>query len=220
MAVAIGNPFGEQNTLTVGVISGLGRTLRGPSRDFGSFSIPNIIQTDAAINPGNSGGPLLNIRSEVIGVNTAIAVSAGGGSFEGVGYAVPSYAVSRVAPALIASGRYDHPWMGISMLSLDTLLAERFGLQASKGVLVTDVQPGSPAAQAAIEVGERVEQYNGVDIRVDGDIITAIDGQPVASGDDLIGYLDQEHVVGDTITLSILREGRSSEVRLLLAARP
>ncbi|MBX0327302.1 trypsin-like peptidase domain-containing protein [Oscillochloris sp. ZM17-4] len=219
-AVAIGNPFGEQNTLTVGVISGVGRTLRGPSRDFGTFSIPNIIQTDAAINPGNSGGPLLNIRGEVIGVNTAIAVSAGGGSFEGVGYAVPAWSVSRVAPALIARGRYEHPWMGISMLPLDALFAERFGLQASKGVLVTGVQPESPAERAAIQVGERVEQYNGVDIRVDGDIIVAINGQPVASGDDLIGYLDQEYAVGDTITLSILRDGRPQDVQLTLDARP
>jgi 2-alkenal reductase len=220
MAVAIGNPFGEQNTLTVGVISGLGRTLRGPSRDFGTFSIPNIIQTDAAINPGNSGGPLLNIRGEVIGVNTAIAVSAGGGSFEGVGYAVPARAVARVVPALIQSGRYEHPWMGISMLPLDALFAERFGLSTVKGVLVTGVQPDSPAERAAIQLGTHVEQYNGSDVYVDGDIIVAIGGQPVASGDDLVGYLDQEYAVGDMITLSILRDGLPQDVQLTLAARP
>jgi 2-alkenal reductase len=219
-AVAIGNPFGEQNTLTVGVISGLGRILRGPSRGVGTFNIPNIIQTDAAINPGNSGGPLLNIRGEVIGVNTAIAVSAGGGSFEGVGYAVPSSAVARVAPALIRSGRYTHPWIGISMYPLDTIFAERFALAATRGVMVTEVQPNSPAARAALRGGERSEQYNGVPIRLGGDIIVAIDGQVVASGDDLIGHLDQEYGVGDTVTLSILRDGVALDVQLTLEARP
>jgi 2-alkenal reductase len=219
-AVAIGNPFGEHNTLTVGVISGLGRTLRGPSRATGSFSIPNIIQTDAAINPGNSGGPLLNIRGEVIGVNTAIAVSTGSSAFEGVGYAVPSRSVAKVVPALIASGRYEHPWMGVSMLPLDTLFAQQFSLAASRGVLVTEVQPDSPAARAAMRAGTRVVQYNGVDIHIDGDIITAMNGQAVTSGDDLIGYLDQEYGVGDTITLHILRDGKAQDVQLVLEARP
>ncbi|NTW01092.1 MAG: PDZ domain-containing protein [Oscillochloris sp.] len=217
-AVAIGNPFGEQNTLTVGVISGLGRTLSGPSRDFGSFSIPNIIQTDAAINPGNSGGPLLNIRGEVIGVNTAIAVSMGSSSFEGVGYAVPSRAVAKVVPALIQSGHYDHPWMGIKMLPLDTLLAERFGLAVNKGVLVIGIQPDSPAEHAALQVGEHTETYNQEELPINGDIITAINGQPVTSGDDLIGYLDQEYSVGNTITLTVVRDGATRDVELTLEA--
>ncbi|NTV63106.1 MAG: PDZ domain-containing protein [Oscillochloris sp.] len=219
-AIAIGNPFGEQNTLTVGVISGLGRSMSGPTRDFGSFSIPNIIQTDAAINPGNSGGPLLNIDGAVIGVNTAIAVSMGSSSFEGVGYAVPSTAVMRVVPALISQGHYDHAWMGISMFALDALFAEHFGLSTAQGVLVTGVQPGSPAARAALQVGNRVESYNGAEIHLDGDIITAIGGQPVTSSDDLVGHLDQEYQVGDTITLGILRDGEPLEVQLTLEARP
>jgi S1-C subfamily serine protease len=219
-AVAIGNPYGEQNTLTVGVISGLGRTLSGPSRNFGNFSIPNIIQTDAAINPGNSGGPLLNISGEVIGVNTAIAVSMGSSSFGGVGYAVPSSAVARVVPALIGQGRYEHPWMGISMLSLDALFAERFKLSATKGILVTGVQPESPAARAGLQSGDRVEQYNGTEVHLGGDIITAIGGQPVANSDDLVGYLDQDYGVGDTIILSILRDGQPREMHLVLDPRP
>ncbi len=219
-AVAIGNPFGEQNTLTVGVISGLGRSLTGPSREIGRFSIPNIIQTDAAINPGNSGGPLLNINGEVIGVNTAIAVSLGSSSFEGVGYAVPSATVAKVVPALITEGRYDHPWMGISMFALDALTAQRFGLETTKGVLITSVQPNSPAERAGIQVGERLERYNGSQIPVDGDVILAIGGNPIASNDDLVGYLDADYQVGDTITLSILRAGQLLDVELVLEPRP
>ncbi len=220
-AVAIGSPFGEQNTLTVGVVSGLGRTLRGPTRDLGAFSIPNVIQTDASINPGNSGGPLLSVRGEVIGVNTAIAVSQGGDSFEGVGYAVPASTVAKVAPALIREGRYQHPWMGIGMYPVDSLLAERLGLQTDRGVLVTDVRPDSPAAQAGLRAGEGERQVDGVGLPSGGDIIVAIDGQPVADSDQLIGLLDLNHVVGDTITLSVLREGGAQEdVQLTLGARP
>jgi S1-C subfamily serine protease len=220
-AVAIGSPFGEQNTLTVGVVSGLGRTLRGPTRDLGAFSIPNVIQTDASINPGNSGGPLLSVRGEVIGVNTAIAVSQGGGSFEGVGYAVPASTVAKVAPALISEGRYQHPWMGIGMYPVDSLLAERLGLQAARGVLVTEVRPDSPAARAGLRAGDGERQVDGVGLPSGGDIIVAIDGRPVADSDQLIGLLDLNHVVGDTITLSVLREGGAQEdVQLTLGARP
>jgi 2-alkenal reductase len=221
-AVAIGSPFGEQNTLTVGVVSGLGRTLRGPTRQFGTYSIPNIIQTDAAINPGNSGGPLLSVRGEVIGVNTAIAVSQGGSSFEGVGYAVPSSSVARIVPALIREGRYEHPWMGIGMWSLDALTAEQLGLPVGRGVLITNVQPGSPAASAGLRAGEREEQVNGVPLRVGGDVVVALNGRPVADGDQLIGLLDLEHGVGDTITLSVLRggAGEPEDVQLTLEARP
>jgi 2-alkenal reductase len=221
-AVAIGSPFGEQNTLTVGVISGLGRTLRGPTRTFGSFSIPNIIQTDAAINPGNSGGPLLNARGEVIGVNTAIAVSQGGGSFEGVGYAVPASTLLKVVPALIREGRYEHPWMGIRMFSLDALSAERLGLPVSRGVLITDVQGNSPAARAGLRGGSRDVTLNGVPLRVGGDIVLGLNGRPVADGDQLIGLLDLDHRVGDTVTLSVLRDGDQAptDIPLVLEARP
>jgi S1-C subfamily serine protease len=218
-AVAIGNPFGEQNTLTVGVISGLGRTLAGPARADGRFSIPNIIQTDAAINPGNSGGPLLNIRGEVIGVNTAIAVSLGGSNFEGVGYAVPASTVARIVPVLISAGRYDHPWMGISMYSVDAFLAQRFALTVEQGVLVTQVNPQSPAATAGLQGGTQAEEYNGSTLLLGGDIITAINSQPVSDADDLIGYLDLQFEVGDTITLTILRNGENRDLQLTLEAR-
>ena len=220
-AVAIGNPFGEQNTLTVGVVSGLGRTLRGPTRAFGTYSIPNIIQTDAAINPGNSGGPLLSVRGEVIGVNTAIAVSRGSGSFEGVGYAVPASTVAKVVPALIGQGSYQHPWMGIGMFSVDSLLAERLGLPAGRGVLVTEGRPNSPAQRAGLRAAQGERQVDGVAVPAGGDLIVALDGEPVANSDQLIGLLDLNHAVGDTITLSVLREGGAQEdLQLTLEARP
>lgn len=218
-AVAIGNPFGLQNTLTVGVVSGLGRSLRGPAGTQGRrFSIPNVIQTDAAINPGNSGGPLLNIRGEVIGVNTAI--SSEGGQFEGVGYAVPANTVARVAPALIRDGSYQHPWMGIAMYTLDPLVAQRFGLEVNQGVLVTEVQPGSPADRAGLQAGQASSAADGGQLRFEGDIIVAVDGMLLRTSDDLISYLELETVVGDTITFTILRDGAEQQIDLMLAARP
>lgn len=217
-AVAIGNPFGLQNTLTVGVISGLGRSLSGPQTSRGTFSIPNVIQTDAAINPGNSGGPLLNVRGEVIGVNTAIRSD--DGSFAGVGYAVPSSAVARIVPVLIAEGRYNHPWVGVSMTPIDPLLSRQFDLTVNRGVLVVDVQSGSPAARAGLRAGTRQVEYNGLPLTLGGDIIIAINDQPVLRSEDLISYLALETSVGDTITLTIVRNGEETQVPITLAARP
>jgi 2-alkenal reductase len=218
-AIAIGNPFGLQNTLTVGVISGLGRSLDGPrSGQGGRFSIPNVIQTDAAINPGNSGGPLLNIRGEVIGVNTAIRSESG--RFEGVGYAVPANAVARVIPALIRDGRYQHPWLGIAMWSVDPLFARHFGLAIKQGVLITQVQSGSPADRGGLRIGSRTCDYGGRPFAYDGDIVTAIEQQPVRSSDDLLSYLELEASVGDTVTLTVLRDGQEQQLDITLAARP
>jgi 2-alkenal reductase len=218
MAIAIGNPFGLQNTLTVGIISGLGRSLMGPPGGGGNFSIANIIQTDAAINPGNSGGPLLNIRGEVIGVNTAI--SSQNGRFEGVGYAVPSRVVQRVVPMLIRDGEYDHPWIGISMIGIDNLFAERFGMEMTSGVLITGVQPSSPADEAGLQAGTRRESYVGGTVVLGGDIITAINGQSVQNSDDLISYLQLNASVGETLTLTVLRNGEEMQVPITLASRP
>jgi 2-alkenal reductase len=218
-AIAIGNPFGLQNTLTVGVVSGLGRSLDGPrSAQGGRFSIPNVIQTDAAINPGNSGGPLLNIHGEVIGVNTAIRSDSG--TFQGVGYAVPANAVGRVVPALIRDGRYVHPWMGIAMRSIDPLFARHFELAVNQGVLITEVQSGSPADQGGLRGGARTGDYAGAQVPYDGDIVTAIDAQPVRGSDDLLSYLEVEASVGDTVTLTILRDGQEQIIEITLAARP
>jgi 2-alkenal reductase len=218
-AIAIGNPFGLQNTLTVGVVSGVGRSLAGPiSGGGGRFRIPNVIQTDAAINPGNSGGPLLNVRGEVIGVNTAIRSQSG--VFEGVGYAVPANAVARVVPSLIATGRYDHPWMGIGMRDVDPILARRFELPARQGVLVTEVQPESPAAQAGLRAGDRTEEYGGLRIVLGGDIITGVNGQLVRDGNELISYLELETSVGDTVAMTVLRDGQEQQLQMTLGARP
>jgi 2-alkenal reductase len=218
-AVAIGNPFGEQNTLTVGVISGIGRSLSGPQRNLGRrFSIPNVIQTDAAINPGNSGGPLLNTRGEVIGVNTAIASS--NGVFEGVGYAVPSSSVRRIIPVLISEGEYQHAYVGVSMRDIDVFLADRFDLDSSQGVLVQEVLENGPAEQAGLRAGTEEAEYLGAPLFLGGDIITAINGQRVNSGDDLVAYLELETSVGDTVTLSIIRDGVEQQIPLVLGARP
>ncbi len=218
-AIAIGNPFGLRNTLTVGVVSGIGRSLSGPaSSSGGRFRIPNIIQTDAAINPGNSGGPLLNIYGEVIGVNTAI--SSGSGSFEGVGYAVPSNAVSRVVPALIRDGRYDHPWMGIGMRDVDPILAEQLGLPVRQGVLITEVVPDSPAARAGLRSGSQVVTIGGREVRVGGDVIVAINAQLVRDSEELVSYLELETSVGDTVVMTVQRGDRQEQVEMTLGARP
>ena len=218
-AIAIGNPFGLQNTLTVGVVSGLGRTLNGPqSTQGGFFSIPNIIQTDAAINPGNSGGPLLNVKGEVIGVNTAIRTD--NGTFQGVGYAVPSNALVRVIPALIRDGSYRHPWLGIRMRDIDPLFAQHFGLAVKQGVLVIEVTPNSPAAHADLRAGQKRGDYGGVPIVYDGDIITAINGQTVHTGDDLVSYLELETSVGDKVTFTVFRDGAEQPIEVTLGSRP
>jgi 2-alkenal reductase len=208
-AVAIGNPFGLQNTLTVGVISAIGRTLRASQQ--GNYSLPNLIQTDAAINPGNSGGPLLNIRGEVIGVNTAISSTSG--SFEGVGYAIPASMVARVAPALISTGSYAHPWIGISMSDIEPFTAQQYSLPVQQGILVTGVLPDSPAAQAGLRSGTQ-------DDIAHGDIITAINDQPVRSADELVGFLEMQTRVGDNVSLTVRRDGAEQRIPLTLGQRP
>lgn len=218
MAIAIGNPFGLQNTLTVGVISGLGRSLIGPPGGGGFFSIPNIIQSDAAINPGNSGGPLLNARGEVIGVNTAIATESG--VFDGVGYAVPAQVVERIVPALIEDGSYEHPWIGISMVAVDPLMAEEVGLDVESGVLVTGVVAGSPADKAGIREGTENVVYAGGDLPIDGDIIVAVNNREMRNSDELLSFLQLDAAVGDTLTFTVVRDGSEEQFDLTLVPRP
>ncbi len=208
-AVAIGNPFGLQNTLTVGVISAIGRTLRASQQ--GNYSLPNLIQTDAAINPGNSGGPLLNIRGEVIGVNTAISSTSG--SFEGVGYAIPASMVARVAPALISTGSYAHPWIGISMSDIEPFTAQQYNLPVQQGVLITGVLPNSPADKAGLRSGTPADIAHG-------DIITAINDQAVHSADELIGFLEMDANVGDKVSLTVRRDGTEQHIPVTLGQRP
>lgn len=215
--VAIGNPFGEAGSMSVGVISGLGRTLptQRTADGGGRYSIPQVIQTDAAINPGNSGGPLLNLRGEVVGVNSAILTRTGTNT--GVGFSVPSKAVSLVVPELIAHGEYIYPFMGISMyddLTLDEL--DELVL-TSNGIYVTAVVPNTPAAEAGL-IG--CCTTGGNTLRPGGDYITAVNGQPLMDSAQLISYLVFETKVGDTIDLTVIRNGEELIVPLTLAPRP
>lgn len=211
--VAIGNPFGLSNTMTTGIVSQLGRII--PNED-NTFSIPNVIQTDAAINPGNSGGPLINMQGEVIGVNSAIQSNTG--SFAGIGFAISSSAVQRIVPALIKDGKYDHPWLGIAGTSLTPKLDEKFGLDRNtKGMLITSVTDGGPAQKAGIK-GTSFDRLG--DIGKAGDIVTSIDGHEVKRIEDVITYLEQNTHPGDTVAIYLNRAGQDTELHVVLAARP
>ena len=214
LAVAIGNPYGLEGTLTTGVISALGRTL--PAETL--FAIPEVIQTDAAINPGNSGGPLLNAQGLVIGVNTAISTTTGGNT--GVGFAVPVNLVKRVVPSLIAEGHYDHPQLGIRGLTVTPLLVEAMDLPVDSGVLVSEVTADSPAAKAGIRGGTREVSIRGQLVRQGGDIIVSIDGHETNQFEDLLSYIVMETEVGQEIAVSIMRDREERVVKVVLGARP
>ncbi|HXV98665.1 MAG TPA: trypsin-like peptidase domain-containing protein [Anaerolineae bacterium] len=220
-AVAIGNPFGLSGTLTSGIISALERSLPTES---GAFRIPAIIQTDAAINPGNSGGPLLNSQGEVIGVNTAIVprrTDLGERSFLGVGFAIPSNLVRRVVPSLIEKGEYEHPWIGFSGTSVTREIAEEMKLPQATGALVDTIISGSPADEAGLRSGTReFELPNGFVTQIGGDVIIGIEDEEIKSFDDLISFLSRRGVVGETITLTIIRNGKEQTVELTLGPRP
>ncbi len=221
-AIAIGNPFGLETSFTVGVVSARGRTLRAREDVNAGYSIADIIQTDAAINPGNSGGPLFNSRGEVIGVNTAIA--SGSGSFEGVGYAVPSNTVAKVSQALIETGNYEHPYLGVQMSrgAVTTLVARKLNLPVTQGVFVSGVSENGPAAAAGLRGSEPEIEINA-DLYPDpakSDIILRINGELVRTSTDLIDYLATETTVGQTITLSVLRDGKEQDLQVTVGARP
>ena len=220
LAVAIGNPYGLEGTMTVGFVSALGRLLPTDSEsDSSSYSIPDVIQTDAPINPGNSGGVLADRNGRVIGVTSAIISSSGANA--GIGFAVPSAIVKKVVPSLIEDGYYEHPWLGISGISLSPELAEAMNLEPTqRGALVVDVIPGSPADEAGLKGSDRQVTIDGEEVRVGGDVITAIDGQPVKDFGDLVTYLARATEVGQTVTLTVLRQEKSTEVKVTLAARP
>jgi len=219
--IAIGNPFGLDGSMTSGIVSGLGRTLPAEARTISGnqFSIPDIIQTDAGINPGNSGGPLLNLDGDVIGVNTAIATDVG--TFSGVGYAVPSETVQQVVPQLIADGQVEHPWIGISGREMNRTLAEAMNLDSNqRGVLVVEVVPDGPSAKAGLQGSNSEVTIDGFPVAIGGDIIVGIDGQPVVEFDNLLSHIVQKTAVGDTITLTVLRNGEQMEIPVTLEARP
>jgi S1-C subfamily serine protease len=218
--VAIGNPFGFERTLTVGVVSALGRVIESPDDRF----IGEIIQTDAAINPGNSGGPLLDLSGRVIGVNTAIFSPSQASA--GIGFAVPVDTVRRVVPELIARGYYPHPWFGVRYLwnltpERASILREAgMDVEVAEGVLIIEVAPGSPAAEADLRGGQRQVRIGRMVLPVGGDILTAIDGEPIANDRDLIRYLDTRTRIGQTIQVTIWREGQQLTVPVILAEEP
>lgn len=215
-AIAIGNPFGQEWTLTVGVVSALGRTLPSGTSQ---FSIPEMIQTDAAINPGNSGGPLLDGNGRVIGVNTMIISNFRVSS--GVGFAIPVNIVKRVVPVLIEEGHYTYAWLGIRGRALERGIAEAMGLAPEqRGALVIEVVQGSPAARAGLRGSSKTIKLDGASVEIGGDVIVAIDDQPVRSMDDLIVYLVKETRPGQKVTLTILREGREQRIEVTLGERP
>lgn len=221
LAVAIGNPFALQGTMTVGFVSALGRLLPVESSDGQGpgYSIPDVIQTDAPINPGNSGGVLVNDQGQVIGVTSAIISPVGASA--GIGFAIPSAIVHKVVPALIETGQYEHAWLGVSGLSLNPDLAQAMGLKSDqRGALVVEVVPGSPADKASLQGSDRQVTIEGQDVRVGGDVITAIDGQPVKGFDDLVTYLARATEVGQKVNITLLRQGKEETLPVTLAARP
>ena len=213
--IAIGNPFGLEGTMTVGVVSALGRQMRAPR----GFVIVDVIQTDAAINPGNSGGPLLNMRGEVVGMNTAIV--SGTGQFAGIGFAIPIDTIKRELPGLIERGTYDHPYLGIEGMDVTPAIAEAMGLDPStRGCLVVDVVEGGPAEKAGLRGGTTEAVIDGSRVKVGGDIIIGVDGHVVRQFYDLVLYMERHKRPGDRAVLTILREGKTMDVEVILGARP
>ena len=211
---AIGNPFGLSGSMTSGIVSQMGRLLPQES----GYSIPDVIQTDAAINPGNSGGPLLNMKGEVVGINTAIQSATG--EFSGIGFAVPSNTVKKVVPVLIEKGEFSHPWMGISGTDVDPELAEVRDLKSSKGFLVVSVIEGSPAEAAGLLGVTETKEIDGREFALDGDIILSIDGETVRKISDILVHLQREKSVGDEMILTVNRNGEMLELTMVLEERP
>jgi len=218
--VAIGNPFGLDQTVTFGVISSLGRIIESPDGRY----IGEAIQTDAAINPGNSGGPLLDLQGRVIGVNAQIVSPSQANA--GIGFAIPANTVNRVVPELISKGRYRHPWMGVRFfpVGLSAQVAASFAELGAevpeRGILILGVEPGTPAAEAGLRGGDRSVNTPYGTITVGGDAIVAIDGVPVISPSGLIAYLETNTRPGETIQITVLRDNEEVTLPLTLTERP
>ncbi len=220
LAVAIGNPFELEATMTVGFVSAVGRVLpTDMDRSQPSYTIPDVIQTDAPINPGNSGGVLVNSSGQLIGVPFVIVAPSGASA--GIGFAIPSALVQQVVPALISDGRYVHTWLGISGVTLSPDMAEGMKLDPSqRGALVGEVVNGSPAAAAKLRGSDRQITVDGEPMDVGGDVITGIDDEPVKQFDDIVAYLARATSVGQQITLKFLRDGKEQTAVVTLQARP
>ncbi|MCE9652145.1 MAG: trypsin-like peptidase domain-containing protein [Nitrosarchaeum sp.] len=211
---AIGNPFGLSGSMTSGIVSQLGRLLPSGS----GYSIPDVIQTDAAINPGNSGGPLLNMRGEIVGINTAIQSTTG--EFTGVGFAVPSQTIAKIIPKLIEDGTYHHPWIGITGRDIEPDLAKVLKLNDTVGFLIVSVIKDSPAEKAGLHGSNQTVEIDGMKYQIGGDIILSVDGKQVRKIDDILIHLQRAKSVGDEMVLEILRDGRTTNVTVNLEERP
>jgi 2-alkenal reductase len=214
--VAIGNPFGLDGTLTRGVISALGRSIPALT----PFTIPQSIQTDAAINPGNSGGPLLNMRGEVIGVNDQIRTNGVNNSNLGVGFAIPVSMVRLIIPDLIQNGVHDWAWLGVRGSSLTPSLVEAMGLPVENGAYFANIIPNGPAEKAGLEGEDETVTIDKRLVSIGGDVVTAIDGQPVRSFDDLLIYIALEAEPGEKVVLTIWRDGEFLDLTVTLEDRP
>ncbi|MDE2787839.1 MAG: trypsin-like peptidase domain-containing protein [Chloroflexota bacterium] len=215
LAVAIGDPFSRGFSMTSGIISAVGRTIN-PSES--NFSVPRVVQHDAATNPGNSGGPLLNRSGEVVGINTQIISETG--AFSGVGLAIPVNLAKLVAPALIAEGRYEYPFIGIRGMSVSPDVATAMDLPAdTRGALVLAVGTGTAAEQAGLRASDRITVIEGAELPIGGDIITAMNGVPMMGMDDVVAYTVEHSQPGDTVEFTILRDGAAMTVEVTMGAR-
>lgn len=212
--MAIGNPFGLAGSLTTGVVSQIGRSL--PT--VGGYTIPNVIQIDAAINPGNSGGPLLNYDGEVVGITTAIESTTG--TFSGVGFAIPSNTVKREVPYLIKTGSYDHPWLGVRGIDLRPEIVEAMGLNTTKGWLIVDVVQNGPAHKAGLRGGNKPLRIGLDVVMIGGDVIVKIDERLVVDGDDVSSYLEENKRPGEKVSITVIRDGAKQVVEVVLGTRP
>jgi 2-alkenal reductase len=213
--VAIGNPFGLGTSMSIGIVSAIGRAIESGATP---FRIPEAIQTDAAINPGNSGGPLLNLAGEVVGVNAQIA-TAGVAANSGVGFAIPANVVRRVTPVLIASGAYQWPWLGVEGDDVNLLIAEANNLNSQAGAYIHNVVPGGPAEAAGLRGSANTGVVDGIEVPVGGDIVIEADGQPVNSFNELLTVIAAHHP-GEEVALTVLRDGQPQQIAVTLDARP
>lgn len=213
--VAIGNPFGLNTSMTLGITSAKGRAIPSGTTP---FSIPEAIQVDAAVNPGNSGGPLLSMDGKVIGVNAQIA-SGGTRANAGVAFAIPVSIVKQVVPTLIAEGEYQWPWLGISGTGVDLFIQEANDLEEQKGAYVVEVVPDSPAADAGLQGSKSAATVSGVDVPVGGDVIIGINGEPIRNFNDLLINIANNEIDAQ-LDLTVIRDGEEVELTVVLKPRP
>jgi S1-C subfamily serine protease len=213
--VAIGNPYGLDGTVTTGIVSGRRQVVSEPE---GDGVLVNAIQTDASINPGNSGGPLLNARGEVVGVTTLGLMPNGGQA--GLNFAIPINNAKRILDDMLARGSYSHPFVGIATAEITSTVADQLGLPVKQGLLVQSVEQGSAAAQAGLKAGSQQQQAGTRQLAAGGDIIVAMDGKPMARPEDFISYLELNKRAGDTVTVTILRNGQQQDLSMTLGERP